>query len=80
MLKGLFEVIKQVVTVGEATQRNRADIKELREQYQSLLLFVTKLETRVGRIESDNRHEHEKLVLQLQNALLQFERLLPPAP
>ncbi len=79
MLKDFFDAMRQVVTIAEDAQRNRAEIKELRQQHQTLLLFVHKLEARIERIESDNKHEREKLALQLQNTLLQFERRLPPA-
>lgn len=79
MWKQFFELFRQVLTVTEDTQRNRAEIKELREQHQALTLLVHKLAAKIKRLESDEKHEREKVVLQLQNALLQFERRLPPA-
>lgn len=79
MWKQLFELFRQVFTINEDLQRQRAEIKELRQQYHSLTLLVHKLEAKLERIESEEKHEREKLVLQLQNTLLQFERRLPPA-
>lgn len=79
MLKPLFELFKQVFTINEDLQRQRAEIKELRHQYHSLILLVQKLESKIERVQSDDKHEREKIVLQLQNTLLQFERRLPPA-
>lgn len=79
MLKPLFELFKQVFTINEDLQRQRAEIKELRQQYHSLTLLVQKLESKIERVQSDDKHEREKIVLQLQNTVLQFERRLPPA-
>ncbi|MBL8188252.1 MAG: hypothetical protein JNK38_09600 [Acidobacteria bacterium] len=79
MLKPLFELFKQVFTINEDLQRQRAEIKELRHQYHSLILLVQKLESKIERVQSDDKHEREKIVLQLQNTLLQFERRLLPA-
>lgn len=79
MWKPLFDLFRQVFTITEDLQRQRAEIKELREQHQSLTLLVHKLEAKIERIGSDDKHEREKLILQLQNSLLQFERRLPPA-
>ncbi|MCI0523899.1 MAG: hypothetical protein L0Y75_01430 [Acidobacteria bacterium] len=80
MWRQFFELFRQVLTLTEDTQRNRAEIKELREQNQALTIFVHKLASRIEHIESEGKHEREKTLLQLQNALLQFEKRLPPAP
>jgi hypothetical protein len=79
MWKQFFELFRQVLTITEDVQRNRAEIRELREQHQALTIFVHKLAAKIERVESDDKHEREKMLLQLQNALLQFERRLPPA-
>jgi hypothetical protein len=78
MLKQVLDALRLALTIAEETQRNRADIKELRQQYQDLSQFVYKLAAKVERNESDEKHEREKPMLQLQNILLQFERRLPP--
>ena len=80
MWKQFIDLVRQVLTLTEDTQRNRAEIKELREQLQALTLTVQRLAMEMERTRSDERHEREKLVLSLQNALLRFERRLPPAP
>lgn len=79
MFKQLLDALRLALTIADETQRNRADIKELRQQYQDLSQFVHKLAAKVERNESDEKHEREKLVLQLQNTLLQDEKRLPPA-
>jgi len=73
-------LFRQVLTITEDTQRNRQEIKELREQHHALTIFVHKLAAKVEHQDGDNRNEQEKIVLQLQNALLKFEQRLPPAP
>ncbi len=40
---------------------------------------ITMLAAELRVVRENERHEREKLVLQLQNTLLQFERRLPPA-
>ncbi len=79
MWKQFFELFRQVLTLTEDTQRNRAEIKELREQQQALTLLVHKLAAKIEHIESEDKHEREKMLLQLQNVLLRFEQRLPPA-
>ena len=65
--------------VTEDTQRNRAEIRDLREQVQALSLTVQKLVSESERKHDNEKHEREKFMLQLKNELLQFERRLPPA-
>ncbi len=77
MWKQFFELFRQVLTITEDTQRNKAEIRELREQLHALTIFVHKLAAKIERVESDDKHEREKMLLQVQNALLQFERRLP---
>lgn len=43
MWKQFFELFRQVLTLTEDTQRNRGEIKELREQVRVLSLTVQKL-------------------------------------
>ncbi len=64
--------------VTEDTQRNRAEIKDLREQVQALSLTVQKLVSDSERRHDNEKHEREKLLLQLKTELLQFERRLLP--
>ena len=43
MWKQFFELFRQMLTLTEDTQRNRSEIKELREQVRTLSLTVQKL-------------------------------------
>jgi hypothetical protein len=76
MWKSFFDLFRQVLMVTEDTQRNRAEIKDLREQVQALSLTVQKLVSDSERRHDNERHEREKLLLQLKTELLQFERRL----
>jgi hypothetical protein len=78
MWKSFFDLFRQVLMVTEDTQRNRTEIKELREQVQALSLTVQKLVSESERKHDNERHEREKLLLQLKTELLQFERRLLP--
>ena len=64
MWKHLFDLLRNLLTLTRAIEENRAEIKDLRQELRSLA--------------ADNeRHEREKLALQLENGLLRFERRLP---
>jgi hypothetical protein len=78
------------LTLTEDTQRNRAELKELREQLQTLSLTVQKLAGDVEKltelmmaglrhVSEREKGEREKMMLMLENHLLRFERRLPPA-
>lgn len=65
MWKSFFDLFRQVLMVTEDTQRNRAEIKDLREQVQALSLTVQKLVSDSERRQDNEKHEREKLLLQL---------------
>ena len=86
MFKQLFDALKQLVVLGNDTQRNTNDIKaieqqvrELRREMSNLTLIVQKLSFDIQRISENEKHEREKHALQLQAKLVEFERRLPPA-
>jgi hypothetical protein len=85
MLK-LVEFARQLFLLTHETQQNKADIKEVRQELkeirgelQRLVIVVQKLSFDIQRVGENDHHEREKLSLQLQNELLQFERRLPSA-
>ena len=57
-------------------RQNRADIKELQNQFEELTAVVQELAFEVRRNKENETHEREKLVLKLENAMLKFERRL----
>ena len=79
MLKRLFELFKQMLLLTEETQRNKIEIKELRQEMKTLTEIVQRLTFEVQRISERETHEREKIMLMLENQLLRFERQLPLA-
>ena len=60
-------------------QQNREDIEELRRELQQTNALLIDLAHKVERLSERERLEREKFELKVENALLRFERLLPPA-
>lgn len=86
MWKQLYEWAKQLFMVSQDTERNRADIKDLREELARLTAVVQRLAFEVQRVGEKTDYarqaeasEREKLALRLENDLLKFERRLSAA-
>ena len=77
MFKQLYDLIKQLLLLTQETQRNKAEIKELRQELKELTSVVQRLAYEIHRTGENDAHEREKLVLRLENELLKFERRLP---
>ena len=78
MLKQLFDFVQQLLLLVRDTQRNRDDIEELRQRLHEINAFVIDLAHKVKRLSEREQHEREKFTLKVENALLRFERQLPP--
>ena len=78
MLKQVFDYVQQLLLLVRDGQKSREDIEELRRELQQTNALVIDLSHRLERLGERERLEREKLALQLENALLRFERL-PPA-
>ena len=78
MLKQLFDYVQQLLFLGRDTQKNREDIEGLRRELQQTNALVIELSHKLERLAERERLERDKLSLQLENALLRFEKLLPP--
>lgn len=72
MWKKLLDYFTHLLALAEATRENKVEIKEIRRELDDLAVAVRLLA-------QAQRHETEKLTLQLENELLKFERRLPPA-
>jgi chromosome segregation ATPase len=79
MWQQLFNMAKRLMLLVEETGRNRADIEELQRQVREMATAIEQLRHEIHRVSEKDEHEREKLVLLLENALLKFERRLPPA-
>lgn len=67
-----------MLLLSHETRENRAEIKEMQQALDSLANSVERLTYDIRRIEETERFEREKLAMQLEIALLRFERRLPP--
>lgn len=74
MWKQFFELIKKVATLTQATDKNKADIKVLQDQMAALTDTVRDMAHEMQRDRENQAHEHEKLLLRLEVALLRAER------
>ncbi len=78
MWQKLSDLAKSLSTFGEVLQQNRADIKELQREVRQLSTALQLLAREVQHGRESERQEREKIILQLENQLLKFERRLPP--
>ena len=60
-------------------QQNREDLEHLTTRMEDLSEKVGILANELQRINERELHEREKFMLRVENVLLRFERLLPPA-
>jgi chromosome condensin MukBEF ATPase and DNA-binding subunit MukB len=74
-----LKILKTLVTLADDVQRYNAEVKEIRKELRDLTIVVTKLGQAVAYSEERAEGERERIRLELENALLKFERRLPPA-
>lgn len=90
MWKQLFDWLMQVLRQNEETQRNRAEIKELRKVVDEVTDTMQRIVYAMQQLDEREKHEREKLELQLKHELekqqlsseierLRAERRLPSA-
>lgn len=78
ILREFASVVQTLFTINKELDRNSADIKQLRQDVRALVLRVEQIANRLEILGEREASEREKLTLQLQVALLKFERRLPP--
>jgi chromosome segregation ATPase len=78
MFKQLDALARQLVTLMQDVQKLTAEQKEFRQELRALIDIVRQLKYEQQRDREKATHEREKLLLRLENALLRFERRLPP--
>ena len=79
MFKQVIDAVRQTLLLLRDVEQNKQDIATLKEQVAETNQLVRQLAFEIQRISEREQHEREKLVLRMKNALLRFERLLPPA-
>lgn len=81
MWKTFIDISKQLFTVVQETQKNKADIKEVREQLSDLTKAVERLAYEIHRVSEREQYERQLLKLQQENEMLRFQqRLLSGRP
>ena len=82
MWKKLLELFRSQVFLARDVQENKENIARLRQEFDELSGLVQRMQYELSGdihgLREEERHEREKLVLRLENALLKFERQLPP--
>ena len=80
MLKPLFEFVRQALFLQQDVRQIKEDIAGLERGLHDTNEAMRQLAFELQRINEREQHEREKLVLQLENAILRLERRLPPGP
>jgi hypothetical protein len=76
MLRQLYDYAKSLLLIKEQTEKNAADIREVRQELKELTAAVQRLAYEIRRVHENEGHEREKMALRLENAMLRFERRL----
>jgi len=78
MWRSVLDFIKRVFTLWNRMDKLEEELSKQREELELLNELVERLAFDQQRDRENTAHEHEKLMLRLENALLKFERRLPP--
>ena len=79
MWKKLLDLFRAQVFLARDVQEIKEKIARLRQEFDDLSDLVVRLQYEIHHLREEERHECEKLMLRMENALLRFERQLPPA-
>jgi predicted HicB family RNase H-like nuclease len=76
MLQKLFELFRSLLFLARDVRENRDDIARLKRQVKDLSDELVQMRSDMQRGFENERHEREKFMLRVENALLRFERSL----
>lgn len=76
MLRKLFELFRDALFLARDVRENRDDVARLKQQVKDLSDEMVALRSEMERGFENERHEREKFMLRVENALLRFERTL----
>jgi len=77
MWRDILNALRKLVLLQEQTDKNTAEMKELRQELKDLSSVVQSLSFHVRRSAENESHEREKMALRLENILLKSDRFLP---
>ena len=79
MLRKLLEFVRAQVFLARDVQENKERIARLRHEFDDLTDLVVRLQFEIKGLREEGRHENEKVLLKIENALLKFDKRLPSA-
>ena len=74
MWKTFLDVSKQLFAIVQETQKNKTDIKEIREQLNTLTKAVERLAYEIHRVSEHEQYERQLMKLQQENEMLRFQQ------
>lgn len=77
MFKKLFELFQALLFLARDVQENKEAITRLRHEFDELTELVSRTRFEIENLRDGEKHERERMILKLENALLKFERQLP---
>ena len=80
MLKQIVEYVLDLLNTARDTRSNKEAIAQLRREFDELTKAVERISFQLRGLREEERLEREKLVLQIENALLRMEKRLPSSP
>jgi regulator of replication initiation timing len=79
MFKNWFEFVQQLFRVTADVADLRSEVTTLQKEVRDLTIALHALKNHVDMRSNDSKHEHDKLILRVENALLKIENRLPSA-
>jgi len=79
MFKQVVNAGRQMLFLLRDVEQNKNDIASLKEQLVETNQLVRELTFEIQRVSEREQHERENFMLKVENLLLRYERLLPPA-
>src|SRR5438552_1991300 len=77
MFKKLVDFVLAQVFLARDVQENKEKIARLRQEFDELEDLVGRIQYEIQSLRAEERHERQKGLLRIENALLKFERQLP---
>jgi hypothetical protein len=78
VLSQLIEFLQQALFLQRDVTKLKEDVASLQRELEETNAFANRLAFELQRVSEREQQEREKLMLKLENALLRFERTLPP--
>lgn len=77
LFSDFVSLVQRVLTLSRELDQQRADIKAMQEQTRDLTAIVRALVQENKHARESAEHRHENLLLEIENRLLKYEKVLP---